>query len=236
MRGGLKDGGAAVVDANRPVKRHGNPLAQLECEVAAVGLRLENLERLPGADSYVARFRADGSRPEPKALKPCRVGARTNSRSPGKLELRDAGRLTTFQAGSVVNRLRGRTSRRKDCNLGVEARRVAARTKCPDQISDPRRICAKTRFTMFAVVSLRQSNGQAVLDPPMEQNFDGGRLDHLSLRIDPGKRRSHLKKPHPAHARAIIAGENQMVEEGDVERFGGLDQAPRRSCVGRARA
>ena len=71
MRGGLKDGGAAVVDA----KRHGNPLVQLECEVAAVGLRLEKFERLLGADSYVVRFRADGPRPELKALKPCRVGA-----------------------------------------------------------------------------------------------------------------------------------------------------------------
>ena len=75
MLGGLKDGGAAVVDANRPVKRHGNPLAKLECEVAAVGLRLEKFERLPGADSYVVRFRADGPRPEPKRLKPCQVGA-----------------------------------------------------------------------------------------------------------------------------------------------------------------
>ena len=72
--------------------------------------------------------------------------------------------------------------------------------------------------------------------PPMEQNFDGDQLDHLSFRTNPGNRRSRLEKPHPAHARAIIAGENQMVEEGDVERFGGLNQAPRRSRVGRARA
>ena len=75
MRSGLKDGGAAVVDADRPVKRHGNSLPQLECEVAAVGLRREKFERLPGADSYVARFHANGPRPELKALEPCRVGA-----------------------------------------------------------------------------------------------------------------------------------------------------------------
>ena len=76
LRGGLKDGGAVVVvDADRPVKRHGIPPTQLKCELAAVGLKLEKFERLPGADSYVAMFRAAGPRPEPEALKPCRAGA-----------------------------------------------------------------------------------------------------------------------------------------------------------------
>jgi SAM-dependent methyltransferase len=71
--GGLKPGGEViVVDADRPVKRHGIPPAQLKCELAALGLTLERFERLPGGDSYFAAFRAALPRPEPAAIKPCR--------------------------------------------------------------------------------------------------------------------------------------------------------------------
>ncbi|CAA9499986.1 MAG: Gll3385 protein [uncultured Sphingomonas sp.] len=72
LRTGLKPAGeVVVVDADRPVKRHGIPPAQLKCELAAVGLQLQRVERLPGGDSYFAAFRPGGPRPEPEAIKPC---------------------------------------------------------------------------------------------------------------------------------------------------------------------
>lgn len=72
LRGGLKEGGLViVVDADRPVKRHGMPPALLKCELAAVGLRLERFQRLAGADTYFAAFSAVGTRPEPAAIRPC---------------------------------------------------------------------------------------------------------------------------------------------------------------------
>ncbi len=72
LRTGLKAGGEViVVDADRPVKRHGIPPAQLKCELAAVGMQLQRFERLPGGDSYFTAFRAAGPRPEPGALKAC---------------------------------------------------------------------------------------------------------------------------------------------------------------------
>ncbi len=72
LRTGLKpDGEVVVVDADRPVKRHGIAPAQLKCELAALGLQLQRFERLPGGDSYFAAFRVAGPRPEPSAIKPC---------------------------------------------------------------------------------------------------------------------------------------------------------------------
>lgn len=72
LAGGLKPGGQViVVDADRPVKRHGIPPARLECELAAVGLSLESFERLPGTDSFVAAFKATAPRPAAADLKPC---------------------------------------------------------------------------------------------------------------------------------------------------------------------
>jgi ubiquinone/menaquinone biosynthesis C-methylase UbiE len=74
MRTGLKDSGEViVVDADRQVKRHGIPPEQLRCELAAVGLKMTRLERLPGGDSYFAAFRPAAPRPEPAALKPCKA-------------------------------------------------------------------------------------------------------------------------------------------------------------------
>ena len=70
--GGLKPGGEViVVDADRPVKRHGIAPALLKCELASLGLTLDRFQRLPGGDSYFAAFRATGPRPEPGAIKPC---------------------------------------------------------------------------------------------------------------------------------------------------------------------
>lgn len=73
LRSGLKpDGEVIVVDADRPVKRHGIPPSLLKCELAALGLRLERFQRLTG-DSYFAAFRINGPRPEPAAIAPCRT-------------------------------------------------------------------------------------------------------------------------------------------------------------------
>jgi SAM-dependent methyltransferase len=81
LRTGLKPvGEVVVVDADRPVKRHGIPPAQLKCELAAVGLQLQRFERLPGGDSYFAAFRPAAPRPEPGAIKPC--GAAPSGQAP----------------------------------------------------------------------------------------------------------------------------------------------------------
>ena len=76
LRGGLKPGGlVVVVDAERPVKRHGMPPALLKCELASVGLTLVRQDGLEGADSYMALYRANGARPEPGAIAPCRMAS-----------------------------------------------------------------------------------------------------------------------------------------------------------------
>jgi predicted methyltransferase len=73
LRGGLKpDGLVIVVDADRPVKRHGMPPQQLKCELAAVGLQPVQTLRLVGSDAYFMSFRMAGPRPEPNAIKPCK--------------------------------------------------------------------------------------------------------------------------------------------------------------------
>lgn len=74
LREGLKnDGLVIVVDADRPVKRHGMPPRQLMCEFAAVGLHPVGTSRLVGSDAYFASFKTVGPRPEPSAIKPCRA-------------------------------------------------------------------------------------------------------------------------------------------------------------------
>ena len=73
LTGGLKPGGEIiVVDADRPVKRHGIPPARLKCEMAALGLRLDRFQRLSGGDSYFAAFSAATPRGEPGVIQPCR--------------------------------------------------------------------------------------------------------------------------------------------------------------------
>ena len=72
LRAGLKpDGLVVVVDARRPVKRHGMPPALLQCELASVGLTRVRETALEGADNYMALYQATGIRPEPSAIKPC---------------------------------------------------------------------------------------------------------------------------------------------------------------------
>jgi hypothetical protein len=73
LREGLKpDGLVVVVDADRPVKRHGMPPEQLRCEFAALNLKPETFRMLAGGEVYSTAFRVAGPRPEPKAIKACR--------------------------------------------------------------------------------------------------------------------------------------------------------------------
>jgi ubiquinone/menaquinone biosynthesis C-methylase UbiE len=72
LRQGLKpDGLVVVVDADRPVKRHGTPPAMLDCEFASVGLERVKEAPLEGSDAYMALFRAAHILPQPAAIKPC---------------------------------------------------------------------------------------------------------------------------------------------------------------------
>ena len=72
LREGLKPGGEiVVVDANRPIARHGTPPQQLKCELAALGLRATRLAMLSGGEAYFMSFSAAAPRPNPAAIKPC---------------------------------------------------------------------------------------------------------------------------------------------------------------------
>ncbi len=74
MRPSLKpDGLVVVVDANRLPQYHGTPPALLTCEFAAVGYRQESVSEMPSAGGYMATFRAVGPRPDPAAIKACRL-------------------------------------------------------------------------------------------------------------------------------------------------------------------
>ena len=74
LRQGLKTGGlVVVVDADRPIKRHGTPPMLLDCEFASVGLERVRGARLEGADAYMALFRAARPLPQPSAIQPCKV-------------------------------------------------------------------------------------------------------------------------------------------------------------------
>lgn len=73
LRQGLKPGGlVVVVDANRPVKRHGTPPALLDCEFASLGLARVKQAPLDAAESYMALFRVGAPLPAPAAIKPCK--------------------------------------------------------------------------------------------------------------------------------------------------------------------
>lgn len=72
MREGLKANGLViVVDADRPVKFHGMPPAQLRCEFAALKLQPVNFTMLIGGETYFMAFRVSGPRPTPEAIRPC---------------------------------------------------------------------------------------------------------------------------------------------------------------------
>ena len=72
MREGVKpDGLVVVVDANRPVKQHGMPPAQLKCELGALGLQPVKYKLLSGGDVYFMAFQIAAPRPAPEKIKPC---------------------------------------------------------------------------------------------------------------------------------------------------------------------
>lgn len=74
MRPSLKpDGLVIVVDADRPTQNHGTPPALLKCEFAAVGYQLVSTDDMPSAGGYLAAFKAVGPRPDPSAIKGCRL-------------------------------------------------------------------------------------------------------------------------------------------------------------------
>jgi SAM-dependent methyltransferase len=74
MRPSLRpDGLVVVVDADRSTQNHGTPPELLRCEFAAVGYTQVALVPMPSAGGYLATFRAEGPRPEPKAIRPCRI-------------------------------------------------------------------------------------------------------------------------------------------------------------------
>ena len=74
LRDGLKDGAEViVVDADRPTRRHGMPPALLKCEFAAVGLDQVRTAEIAGSDAYFAAFVASRPRPEPRAIRACRL-------------------------------------------------------------------------------------------------------------------------------------------------------------------
>ena len=62
-----------VVDADRPTQNHGTPPALLKCEFAAVGYQLVSTDNMQSAGGYMAAFKAVGPRPDPSAIKGCRL-------------------------------------------------------------------------------------------------------------------------------------------------------------------
>jgi predicted methyltransferase len=74
LREGLKPNGEViVVDADRPPRRHGMPPRLLQCELAAVGLKLTRYEPITGGEAYFASFRIAGPRPEPGQIRACKA-------------------------------------------------------------------------------------------------------------------------------------------------------------------
>jgi SAM-dependent methyltransferase len=73
LRDGVKPGGLiVVVDADRPVKRHGIPPAQLKCEFAALGMEPVKFQTLTGGEVYFISFRIARPKPAPEQIVPCK--------------------------------------------------------------------------------------------------------------------------------------------------------------------
>lgn len=73
LREGLKpDGEVIVVDADRAPRQHGIPPKLLQCEFAAVGLKMVRLRSIAEGENYFAAFRIAGVRPEPGGIKACK--------------------------------------------------------------------------------------------------------------------------------------------------------------------
>jgi ubiquinone/menaquinone biosynthesis C-methylase UbiE len=66
------NGLAVVVDADRRTENHGTPPALLDCEFGQVGYKLVARKRMPQAGGYLALFRAEGPRPDPRSMHACK--------------------------------------------------------------------------------------------------------------------------------------------------------------------
>ena len=73
LRPALRPGGrVAVVDLDRPTRRHGTPVSLLRCELAAAGYEPAGFHDLGGGSGYLAIFRPTaGPPPRPGAIRPC---------------------------------------------------------------------------------------------------------------------------------------------------------------------
>lgn len=67
------EGMVVVVDADRPTQAHGTPPALLECEFGQVGYKLVARKPMPQAGGYLALFRVEGKRPEPRDMHACKA-------------------------------------------------------------------------------------------------------------------------------------------------------------------
>lgn len=73
LRDAVKPGGlVVVVDANRPVSRHGIPPQQLRCEFAALGLEPVKFQMLTGGEVFFSAFRLARPKPQPQQIVPCK--------------------------------------------------------------------------------------------------------------------------------------------------------------------
>jgi len=66
------EGLVVVVDADRPTQAHGTPPALLDCEFRQVGYKLVERKPMPQAGGYLALFRAEGRRPDPRDMRACK--------------------------------------------------------------------------------------------------------------------------------------------------------------------
>jgi ubiquinone/menaquinone biosynthesis C-methylase UbiE len=72
LREGVKpDGLVVLVDADRPVLRHGIQPAQAKCEFAALGMQPVKFSPLASRETYFMAFRLAQPRPAPEKIKPC---------------------------------------------------------------------------------------------------------------------------------------------------------------------
>lgn len=73
LRPALRKGGQIiVVDVDRPTDQHGIAPGLLFCEFGQVGFRLVEFVRKPELAGYYAQFEAQGDRPAPQQIRPCR--------------------------------------------------------------------------------------------------------------------------------------------------------------------
>lgn len=72
LREAVKPGGEVIlVDSDRPVKNHGIPPNQADCEFRALGLTPIRSATLEGGDSYFRAYQVARERPAPGAIKAC---------------------------------------------------------------------------------------------------------------------------------------------------------------------